>query len=524
MSLLFSIQSLLSLFAFFIIICYLYFSNNNNNNNNKSKSTKSTTTSTSSPILRNYPLLGTLPQFIQNRHRFLDWATEILASSPTNTLTFCRPGGIRGVSTANPLVIEYILKTNFRNYPKGPRFTSYLHDFLGQGIFNSDSHLWKLQRKTASFEFNTKSLRNFAADNVEFELQSRLLPLLHNSSHTPTPIDLQDLLERFAFDNVCKLAFNVDPKCLSLSSQHSEKNHSVVGAEFMQAFEDAAMLSAGRFMYAVPNLWRLKKRFNIGSENRLRESIKTVHDFADRIIRSRLVGRDGSGLGSDLLSRFITNGHDSPEFLRDIVISFILAGRDTTSSALSWFFWVLASRPDVERSILEELEGVRVRYGKCVRDAYSLEELREMNYLHAAITESMRLYPPVPMDEKESLEEDVLPDGTFVGKGWFVSYNTYATGRMESVWGKDCMVFVPERWLENGMFRAENAFQYPIFHAGPRICLGKDMAYIQMKAIAASVIERFVVEIVEKDKPPTPLLSLTLRMKEGLMVRVKKRC
>ncbi|KAK9122626.1 hypothetical protein Sjap_012228 [Stephania japonica] len=517
MSPLFSTQSLL--IPFFIIICYLYFSNNNNNNN-KSKST------TSKSILRSYPLLGTLPQFIKNRHRFLDWATEILASSPTNTLTFHRPGGIHGVSTANPLVVEYILKTNFHNYPKGPRFTSYLHDFLGQGIFNSDSHLWKLQRKTASFEFNTKSLRNFAAENVKFELQSRLLPLLHNSAHTNTPIDLQDLLERFAFDNVCKLAFNVDPKCLSslsLSSQHDEKNHSVVGADFMQAFEDAATLSAGRFMYALPNLWRLKKRFNIGSESRLKESIKTVHEFADRIIRSRLASRDGSGLGSDLLSRFITSGHDSPELLRDIVISFILAGRDTTSSALSWFFWVLASRPDVERSVVEELGEIRVRNGKRVGAAYSLEELREMNYLHAAITESMRLYPPVPVDEKECLEEDVLPDGTFVGKGWFVSYNTYAIGRMESVWGKDCKEFVPERWLENGTFQAQNAFRYPIFHAGPRICLGKDMAYIQMKAIAASVIEQFVVEILEKDKPPAPLLSLTLRMKEGLTVRVKER-
>jgi len=217
----------------------------------------------------------------------------------------------------------------------------------------------------------------------------------------------------------------------------------------------------------------------------------------------------------------MANEESSPEFLRDIVISFILAGRDSTSSALSWFFWLLSSKPDLKQNILKELENIRARNRKNISDAFTFDELRDMHYLHAAISEALRLYPPVPVDSKACLKDDIMPDGTFVAKGWLVTYHTYAMGRIENIWGKNCREFLPERWRENGVCRQESPFRFPVFHAGPRICLGKDMAYIQMKSIAASVMERFEIDMENKDNPEH-LLSLTLRMKGGLPVKVKK--
>ncbi|CAI9099454.1 OLC1v1036280C1 [Oldenlandia corymbosa var. corymbosa] len=465
-----------------------------------------------------YPILGTLPEFLLNRHRFLDWSSEVLSKTPTNTSVFHRPGGVHGVLTANPENVEYMLKTNFENYPKGKRFIGLLEDFLGTGIFNSDGELWIIQRKTASYEFNTKSLRNFVMENVKFELQTRLIPLLEQASRADNVLDVQDILERFAFDNICKLAFNVDPGCLG--------GDATEGAEFMKAFEDAATLSSGRFMYAFPGLYLFKKFFNFGSEKQLRKSISVVHEFADTIINSRLEQRN-ENRDEDLLSRFIGKSDNiSGEFLRDIVISFILAGRDTTSSALSWFFWLLSTRPEIEENILKELELIRNRGEKVIGDGYDLDELREMHYLHAAISESMRLYPPVPVDTKACLQEDVLPDGNYIGKDWFITYHTYAMGRMEQIWGKDCCEYRPERWLENGIYKQESPFKFPVFHGGPRMCLGKDMAYIQMKSIAASVLERFRFDVLldnDHEKCPEHLLSLTLRMKGGLLVKMKER-
>ncbi|KAK6124829.1 hypothetical protein DH2020_041445 [Rehmannia glutinosa] len=364
---------------------------------------------------KSYPLVGTLPDFLLNRHRFLDWTTAILSRCPNNTAVFRRPGKIHGVITANPQIVEHMLKSNFDNFPKGVRSRTLLKDFLGEGIFNSDGDLWKIQRKTASYEFNTKSLRNFVMENVAFELKTRLIPILENSARNDTVLDFQDILERFAFDNICKVAFNVDPGCLG--------GDGTVGGEFMRAFEDAANLSS-----------------------------------------------------------------------------------------------------EVELKILQELENIRLQNGKTIGDTYSFDELREMHYLQASITEAMRLYPPVPIDTKACNKDDILPDGTFIGKNWFISYLTFAMGRMESVWGKDCCEYKPERWIENGIWKQESPFKYPVFHAGARMCLGKDMAFIQMKSIAASVLERFGMDVVmEKGKCPEYLLSLTLRMKGGLPVKAKER-
>ncbi|KAF0912578.1 hypothetical protein E2562_015268 [Oryza meyeriana var. granulata] len=478
--------------------------------------------------LRPYPLLGHLPQFLANRHRILDWMTEVLSRQPTCTFVLRRPGGVRGVVTANPANVERFLRSGFDNYPKGERFASLLHDFLGRGIFNSDGEAWRSQRKAASYEFNTRSLRAFVARCVHGELHGRLLPLLRRAAAEGVAIDLQDALERFAFDNICRVAFDHDPGQLPDGGARAEVDGSTASGWFADAFRDAANLSAGRFRYAVPGFWRVKKALNVGSERRLRESIAIVHDFADRIIRSRREEISAGHEKHDLLSRFMASQDESytEVALRDVVISFLLAGRETTSSALTWFFWLLSSRPDVARRIRDEVAAVRARRGDgdVDRVGFDLDELREMQYVHAAITESMRLYPPVPVDTVQAQADDVLPDGTAVGAKWFVAYNSYAMGRMEAVWGKDAREFRPERWLDaaDGTFRPESPFRYVSFHGGPRVCLGKEMAYIQMKSIIACVLRELMLA-VDGAYRPRQVTSLTLRMADGLPTRVKVR-
>ncbi|KAI3771920.1 hypothetical protein L6452_03092 [Arctium lappa] len=506
------IISLILIFPLFLLIHRFFFLN--------PTKPKPTTTQIG---FKNYPILGTIPEFLQNRHRFLDWSTEVLSRCPTNTAILIRPGKIKGFVTANPANVEHMLKTNFDNYPKGTRFISFLDDFLGRGIFNSEGESWKAQRKIASSEFNTRSLRNFVMETAAIELQTRFIPILERAVGLDMVVDLQELLERFTFDNICKVAFNVDPGCLAGDGNS--------GSEFMKAFEEAATLSSGRFLYVFPWIYKMKKMLRVGSELKLQKAISIVHKFAGDIIQSRMEEKTEKKPDEDLLSRFMGKPEYSPEFLRDIVISFILAGRDTTSSALTWFFWLLSSHPEVEQKILDELKTIRLSSGEYF---YSFDELRHMHYLHAAISEGLRLYPPVPVDTKDCLKDDVMPDGTFVGEGWFVTYITYAMGRMESIWGKDCLEYRPERWLEEEegggggkvVCRSENPFKFPVFHGGPRICLGKEMAYTQMKLVAATIIEKFKVVTVapaDEKNPPEHVLSLTIRMKDGLKVRVRKR-
>ncbi|GLJ47436.1 hypothetical protein SUGI_1001140 [Cryptomeria japonica] len=482
---------------------------------------------------RSYPFVGSLFSFWKNAPRQMDWYTEMMARSPTQTIVVERLGGVKTVVTASPANVEHIARTQFENYPKGEPFTAILHDLLGRGIFNADGDSWKLQRKIASYEFNTRSLRNFVVDVVG-DATSRLIDIMDGYAMQERPaaaaarlLDMQDVLQRLAFDNICKVAFGVETGFLDASFPASE---------LAQAFDLATTLSSLRNTEPISVIWKLKRLLNVGSERRLSDAVRVVHGFALDVVRSRMQesGADekikfsNQNQNQDLLSRFMEavdcrGGNDGSEkFLRDIIVSFILAGRDTTSSALSWFFWLISSHRSVEDAIYNEI--MATGGSGSGSGTFSYEDLKNMKYLHAAICESMRLYPPVPINSRHALHDDKLPDGTMVGKGTRVTYHSYAMGRMPAIWGPDCLQFKPERWLDDGgCFVPQGQFKYPVFHGGMRVCLGKEMAFIQMKYVAASVIRRFRVRPVGCGISPRLVHSLTSRMAGGFPVSIMPR-
>ncbi|XP_015698494.2 cytochrome P450 94B3-like [Oryza brachyantha] len=467
-----------------------------------------------------HPLLGYLPAFLNNSHRFLDWSSELIAGSPEMRMGFWIPGMRTGFVTANPVDVEHILRTNFPNYPKREHAIGMLEDFLGHGLFNSDGDQWLWQRKNASYEFSKRSLRRFVVDVVQDEVANRLLPLLRRAAGDVV-VDLQDVLQRFGFDTICMVAFGHDPRCLADGGVLEESK-----SEFMHSFAEAQDLVIGRFMDPIGISWKIKKMFNVGTERRLKKAVADVHAFAMDIVRAR---RQSASVEDrdDVLSKFVASDDYSDEVLRDIVLSFLIAGRETTSSGLTWFFWLVSSRPDVVVQIADEVRAVRKATGTRPGEPFGFDALREMHYLHATLTESMRLYPPVPMDPQSCAADDTLPDGTFVRAGWFVNYSADAMGRLAAIWGEDCMEYKPERWLgEDGAFQPASPFRFTVFHAGPRTCLGKEMTYVQMKSIVANVFEELVVDVfkeVAAGGVPEHVFSVTLRMKGGLPMKIRRK-
>ncbi|XVF08712.1 hypothetical protein REPUB_Repub07fG0027100 [Reevesia pubescens] len=457
-----------------------------------------------------YPFLGCLISFYNNRRRLLDWYTDLLSESPRQTIVVNRLGARRTVVTANPANVEHMLKTNFNNFPKGKPFTEILGDLLGCGIFNVDGELWSTQRKLASHEFSTKSLREFVVKTLQEEVENRLLPLLEEAMETEKVLDLQDVLRRFAFHTICKVSLDYDPCCLDISKPVPP---------LVKAFDSASEISAMRGMAPMFVVWKIKRALNIGSEKKLKEAIQLVHGCVLEIIQNKKSAVDAE---EDLLSRLLSAGHDE-EVVRDMVISFIMAGRDTTSSAMTWLFWLLSKHQNAEQMMVKEIESM-VGNGE---NGLDFEVLKEMNCVKACLCESMRLYPPVAWDSKHALNDDVLPDGTFVGKGDRVTYFPYGMGRMEELWGKDRFEFKPDRWFqepgaENGLLKSVSPSKFPVFQAGPRVCLGKEMAFIQMKYVVASILRRFEIRPVCKEQPVfVPLL--TAHMAGGLKVLVKRR-
>ncbi|GJV12873.1 cytochrome P450 [Tanacetum coccineum] len=138
-------------------------------------------------------------------------------------------------------------------------------------------------------------------------------------------------------------------------------------------------------------------------------------------------------------------------------------------------------------------------------------------YLHGALCEALRLFPPGPANPRSPQEADTLPSGRQVHTHTRIVLHPYAMGRMETIWGPDCLEFRPERWIsEQGGIKHMPSYKFTAFHSGPRTCLGKDMSLIHMKMVAATIIYNYNVQVVE-GHPTTQDPSMILQMKYGLM-------
>jgi 12-hydroxyjasmonoyl-L-amino acid 12-hydroxylase / fatty acid hydroxylase len=412
-----------------------------------------------------------------------DWYVNLLRNSPTGSIHL---HVMNNVVTANPANVEHMLKTNFHNYPKGKRFSAILGDLLGNGIFTADGRAWHNQRKTASLALGGASVRKHAFDVVNEEIRTRLVPLLSSGS-----VDLQEIFSKFSFSTICKISFGLDPEDLELPLPLSA---------YVAAFNSASRLCALRATVPIPFVWKLKRFLNIGSEKELKHAIKMVNELATIVIsnRRKLDSKDNH----DLLSRFMNTANREEIddlYLRDVVVSFLLAGRDTVAYGLAALFLLLSKNPSVLRAIREEIS--HVTKGKTNYEI-SQDDIKSMHYVHAALHESMRLLPPVPFDSKFAAGDDKLPDGTEVKEGTRVTYHSYSMARMKSLWGPDCNEFRPERWLsKDGVFIPESPFKYPVFQAGLRVCLGRELALMEMKTVIISVLREFDVEVVLRDFP-----------------------
>ncbi|KAF6148301.1 hypothetical protein GIB67_025520 [Kingdonia uniflora] len=193
---------------------------------------------------------------------------------------------------------------------------------------------------------------------------------------------------------------------------------------------------------------------NLWFERELRRSTREVLEWMEHAICKYNI--DVSSQSND--KRFMSDimltlsalkddkGTPFPEItLRDNGVGLILGGRDTWSVALTWFFWLLNQNPEAEERILEEIQGIVGERENHFIVEFNPHEVKRMEYLHAALSETLRLYPSVPVEIWKAREEDVFPDGTIIRKGAKIFYSIYAMGRMKSVWGEDWREFKPER-------------------------------------------------------------------------------
>ncbi|RDX95231.1 Alkane hydroxylase MAH1, partial [Mucuna pruriens] len=470
--------------------------------------------------LTNWPIVGMLPAILQNLSNIHDYLT-LLLKHYGGTLMFQGPWftNTNFIVTSDPMNVHHITSKNFRNYGKGPHFNE-IFEVLGGGIFNSDFHAWKQERTILHSLLKKEGFTIFLQKTIEKKVENSLIPFLDHASKEGVELDLQDVFERFTFDTTCSISFGYDPNCLP--NKFTKLSHF--------AYEKALIVMEDVVFYrhVTPRcLWKLQQWLQIGQEKKFKEAKEIFDKFLHERIDSKLREEQSrcnstenvDDTHSDLLRVLMEEGAEKGQimdakYLRDTAFTLVAAGSSTVSASLTWFFWLVSTHPVVEAKILQEIKD------KCVNQdgnliGPSVEEFGKLVYLHGAICEALRLFPSVPFNHKCAIKSDILPSGHHVSPNKIIIFSLYSMGRMEQIWGDDCLEFKPERWIsERGHFINIPSYKFIAFNAGPRSCLGKDITLIEMKMVAVAILWRFHMQVVEAH-PITPRLSVVLTMDHG---------
>lgn len=424
--------------------------------------------------------------------------------------------------TTDPANVEHILKHQFENYGKGSKVEDVFEEFLGKGIFVVDGARWKTQRKIAAGIFTRK---NFSQNMTHvFQVHARRLVsvLQRQTLHNPSKeLDLQRLFFSLTLDAFCEIGFGFSFNSLEASGTSGSEDQQ---SHWAQHFDRAQAIIVNRFAYRPA--WRLERFLSrckmlpsSHEEVQMTESVDFLNRFVQQLLDQRFA-EDKAGF--DLLSMFMETTQDR-KYLRDIVMNFIIAGRDTTACTLTWLFWELARCPQAYEKahdeVLQEVGG-KASAGREHSQDLGFDDLSRLKYCTACIRETVRLHPPVPVDPKVAFGDDVLPDGSIISKGDYVFYGPYQMARDLKIWGEDAAEWRPERWLE--MESEPSTFVNCAFQAGPRICLGREMAVLEAKAVLAQVLLSGLRWEVRSGYSPTyKYPSIVMPMADpGLPVRV----
>jgi cytochrome P450 len=255
-------------------------------------------------------------------------------------------------------------------------------------------------RKTFSHLFKTSLMKTVMYETF-IKHGKEVIDQLSIISETNKPINIQQLFYKYTLDSIGEIAFGKN-----IGSMQEESKVS-------KAFDNALNCVERRVSWPF---WKFTPDFLLS------KSISILNNYSFNLIKER---REDSNIinKSDLLSSYIMNTKEDDIYLKDVIMNFLIAGRDTTGQTLTWLFYLLSINLNVQKILLEEIDS------KLNVNIPTFDQLKTMPFLENVINETLRLYPPVPVDPKCALNDDVLPNGTFIPKGTIVFWSAWIMGR-----------------------------------------------------------------------------------------------
>lgn len=417
----------------------------------------------------------------------LEFFTRVIATY--GDYVAVRFGPFRYMIVNEPEAVRQVLVDNHRNYKKSRNYQG-LKLVLGDGLVTSEGDFWRRQRRLAQPAFHKERLASFVRTMVS---DAAAMLERWRGGGAASSFDVHHEMMRLTLRIVTRTLFSTD----SDADADAVGRAMTVAIDHVNEYADALV----RIPPWVPTPKNV--RFN--------RARRTLDALVLRIIDER---RKATDKPNDLLSMLMsaqdeeTREQMTDRQLRDEVMTLVAAGHETTANALTWAFYLLSQHPRAAERV--RVEAQSVLGGR----RPTIEDLPRLVFTRSVLEETMRLYPPAWIIEREALAEDRL-GGYRVRRGSVVAMSPFTLHRNTRYWDRPDE-FDPDRFSP-ARAMARPKYAYLPFGGGPRLCIGNAFAMMEAQIILAMVASEWSLALapgfaVELDP------SVTLRPKRGLFM------
>ncbi|CAG9827255.1 unnamed protein product [Diabrotica balteata] len=376
--------------------------------------------------------------------------------------------------------VEHVLSST-KYIDKADQY-DYLKGWLGEGLLVSTGAKWKKRRRMLTPAFHFSILENFLEvfDSVGDIFIQKLRREVGKKS-----VDISELVSLYTLDVICEAAMGI-----KLNAQTDSTS------PYVRSTKSMCYIIIDRVLSPLdPSLYPLTLNYY-----REKRALRVLHAYTDSAIDKRIsekkkkievVVDENTNIGIkkkqaflDLLLDYTMDGKPlSRTDIREEVDTFMFEGHDTTSSAISFAMFALATHPEVQKKAFMEQKEM---FGNFADAKPTISQLQDMKYLDLIIKETLRLYPSVPILGRR-LPEDMEYDGHLLPKGMNILLSTFAMHRCEEYF-PESLKFIPERFEDA---KLTNPYVYTPFSAGPRNCIGQKFAILEVKSTLSENFKKF---------------------------------
>jgi len=384
-----------------------------------------------------------------------------------------RFGGMKKtIVTADPDFLKYVLKDNNDNYYKSHIQVKRFVEFQGVGLTNSHEDYWLRQRKLLSMGFTRSRLAEMLP--IQLGVLNDFMTDF-DAEVAKGKVDIHDQMVKFTLRSVGQSLFGSQ-----MTREELEKFATAI-AEIQQFIVKKVVQP-----YLMP--W-----YAISGQNKKYQDLRIQ---ADQIVLEYIENRrKNPGKESDILQMILTTPYkDTGELMTDEtvkveILQLLVAGNETSTTAAAWAFYLLAKHPEHLTKIRAEIETV---FGDQTID-YAL--LHQLKYTISVLDEAMRIRPPFWIIDREALKDDEFR-GVKIPAGTTVIPYIYGVHHNAAVW-KDPEKFDPSRF-DAASLEKTHPFAYIPFGGGPRVCIGQNMAKMQILLVMSAIIRNYDFELSDQ--------------------------